>query len=128
MPILHVSPVYILLNVILILILAYRVTVLRRRFKVGLGDGDKKELRMAIASHSNSIENMPLVLIIMLIVELNGGHVWVLHVSGIVLTLSRIWHALGTSRYAGTSSGRYYGTLITWIYAAVMGLYALYLS
>lgn len=128
MPILHISPVYILLNIILILILAYRIVILRRRFKIGLGDGDKKELRMAIAVHANAIENMPLVLIVMLVVELNGGHVWIMHASGIILTLSRIWHALGTSRYAGISSGRYYGTLITWIYAASMGFYAVYLS
>ncbi|MDH5183687.1 MAG: MAPEG family protein [Gammaproteobacteria bacterium] len=128
MSILHISPIYILLNIILILVLAYRVVVLRRRFKVGLGDGDKKELRMAIAVHANATENMPLALMVMLVAELNGADNWIMHVSGSILTLARIWHALGTSRYAGASSGRYYGALITWLFAAGMGLYAVYLS
>ena len=125
---LQISPVYILLNILLILVLAYRVIILRRRFRIGLGDGNKKELRMAIASHANATENVPMLLLIMLVVELNGGHAGVLHTGGIILTLSRIWHALGTSRYAGASRGRYYGTVISWLFAGSMGVYAVYLS
>jgi len=124
---LYISPIYIFLNVMLVLVLAYRVVILRRRFKIGLGDGNNKELRMAIASHANAIENMPIALIVLLLAELNGGSDWVLHIGGMVLTVARIWHAWGTSRHAGTSSGRYYGTVITWMYSVVMGFYAVLL-
>lgn len=125
---LTISPIYILLNVILLQVLAYRIVTLRRRYKIGLGDGNNKELRMAIASHANAIENMPVALIVLLLAELNGASIWILHGGGAVLILSRIWHALGTSRHAGTSAGRYYGTLFTWLYTMAMGFYAVLLS
>ena len=124
---LYISPIYILLNIMLILVLAYRVVTLRRRYKVGLGDGNHKELRMAIATHANAIENMPIALIVLLIAELNGGTDWVLHAGGMLLTVARIWHAMGTLRHVGTSTGRYYGTVITWMYSVAMGFYAVLL-
>ena len=128
MPYLSISPIYILLNILLVIGLAYRITFLRRRFKIGLGDGDKKPLRLAIASHANAIENTPLALLVMILVELNAGIPLVLHISGIVFTAARLWHAWGTSQHAGSSAGRYYGTVLSWIYIIGMSAYGLYLG
>lgn len=125
---LSITPIYILLNAILIIALAYRIVRLRWRFRVPLGDGDNKELRMAMAAHSNAIENMPMALLIMLMVELLGGSALVLHITGILLTLGRVWHAWGSSHNIGTSSGRYYGTLITWFYIPAMATYGIFLA
>ena len=48
--------------------------------------------------------------------------------SGIALVLGRVLHATGLSRTAGTSNGRLFGTLLTWLAIAAMALVLLWQS
>ena len=59
-----------------------------------LHDGNM-ELAEAIRRHDNFVENVPLALILMGIVEANGGNVIMLHVLGVVLVVARILHPMG---------------------------------
>lgn len=118
-----ISSLYIGLNVLLIFALAMYVVVLRYRHKVGIGDGGVQELLRAIRAHANALEYVPLVLIMMLALELNGVANIHLHVIGSVLLAGRLLHAWGLARSSGSSPGRFLGTLGTWgifIYAAVL--------
>ncbi len=45
--------------------------------------------------HGNFAENIPMALVLMAIVEANGGGAIFLHVIGVVLVLSRIAHPIG---------------------------------
>ena len=58
---------------ILMLILAFRVVAVRRTTSIGLGDGGHALLLSRIRIHGNAAEYVPLALILMLILELNGG-------------------------------------------------------
>lgn len=115
-----VTAIYLSLSTALVLFLAYRVTVFRRDEKVGIGDDGSKELKRAIRIHGNAIENLPLSLLLMLLLELNGLAAWALHLFGVVLIVSRIMHAYGMSQHAGLSVGRFYGTLANWLLMSVM--------
>lgn len=53
---------------LLVVVLAARVSVLRVRHKVSLGDGDNRELARAIRAHGNTVEFVPLFLIMLLAV------------------------------------------------------------
>jgi len=99
---------------ILMLILAFRVVAVRRVTAIGLGDGGDALLLSRIRIHGNAAEYVPLALILMLILELNGGSARWLHVLGIALLVGRVAHVQGLSQSTGTSAGRFVGNVLTW--------------
>jgi len=99
---------------VLMLILAFRVVAVRRTTSIGLGDGGDALLLSRIRIHGNAAEYVPLALILMLILELNGGSARWLHVLGVALLAGRLAHAQGLSQTAGTSAGRLVGNVLTW--------------
>ena len=99
---------------LLMLILAFRVVAVRRATSIGLGDGGDALLFSRIRIHANAAEYVPLALILMLILELNGGSPRLLHVLGVALLVGRIAHVQGLSQSTGTSAGRLVGNVLTW--------------
>jgi uncharacterized membrane protein YecN with MAPEG domain len=96
------------------LILAFRVVAVRRVTAIGLGDGGDALLLSRIRIHGNAAEYVPLALILMLILELNGGSARWLHVLGVALLVGRVAHVQGLSQSTGTSAGRFVGNILTW--------------
>jgi len=118
---LSITPIYASLLVALILFLAYRVTGFRRSESVALGEDQcSKAMKRAIRVHGNAIENVPLALILLLLLELNQLTPWMLHLFGAMLLLGRVMHAWGLSRIDGSSFGRYHGTVLTWLSMGAM--------
>jgi uncharacterized membrane protein YecN with MAPEG domain len=109
-----ITSIYAALCGILMIALAVRVSMLRRRFRIGVGSAGQEALERAIRVHANFTEFVPLALILMLLVELGGVTGWLMHVFGITLVVSRLLHAWGLTRSGGESFGRLYGTLGTW--------------
>ena len=99
---------------VLMLMLAFRVVAVRRTTSIGLGDGGDALLLSRIRIHGNAAEYVPLALILMLILELNGGSARWLHVLGIALLVGRVAHVQGLSQSTGTSAGRFVGNILTW--------------
>jgi uncharacterized membrane protein YecN with MAPEG domain len=113
---------------LLFLVLCWQVVDHRRKGRVGLGTGGNADLERAIRVHGNFAEYVPLFLVLLLLAELGGAAVWLLHVLGGAFVLSRAAHAWGLSRSGGTSPGRFYGTLFTWIILLVAALLNLWLA
>lgn len=82
---------------VLFAVLAMMVGRTRSSTGISIGDGGNTELFEAIRRHANLAEFLPLLLVLMLIVEINGAPRWWLHVLGIVLVVARILHPLGIS-------------------------------
>ena len=99
----------------LLIYLSYDVISNRRKFKVGIGDGDNKDLARAIRVQGNFTEYVPIALILLAVFESNYGHPWVAHAAGITLVIARLLHAYGLGKTVGTSFGRLFGILLTWI-------------
>jgi uncharacterized membrane protein YecN with MAPEG domain len=118
-----VTALYAGLYALLLLVLAARVSRLRRSLKIGLGDGGHEPLTRAVRTHGNAVEwGLPL-LLLMLIAELNhASHVF-LHACGIAFLLARVGHAVGLSRHSGGSQGRVVGTAVTWLVLALLALW-----
>jgi uncharacterized protein len=108
------------LHALLMLALAARVVFHRRSAKIGIGDGGDKALARKIRAHANFIEYVPVALILLALLELAGLAVLWLWIFGGLLLLARVLHAIGLSRSAGTTFGRFNGTLFTWIVLAAM--------
>jgi len=119
---LHITGLFASLFGLLVIILAYKVVVFRRTKKVGLGDNGDMQGQLVIRTHANAVEYLPLLLILMGIYEINGGNHLVLYVFGVLSFIGRIWHAFGLSKSAGVSSGRFYGTALTWLTIVVFAV------
>jgi uncharacterized membrane protein YecN with MAPEG domain len=112
----HVTVLYAGLNGLLALILAVRVSSARTSAKVNIGSGDNPLLEQRIRAHGNAIENIPLVLILMGLIEFYHTSAYVVHGLGIALTLGRLLHAWGFARSAhGAPFGRAAGMALTWL-------------
>jgi len=108
-----IVPLYAALITFILVILTFRVILLRNRLKVGVGSGGHPSLERAMRAHGNFIEYVPLALILLLLCELNGAASTTLHGLGIALILGRLAHAWGLSTSEGTSAGRAAGIVLT---------------
>ena len=122
----HITGIYAALATLLVLILAGRVSLRRGAVRVGLGTGGDEDLMRRIRAHANALENLPLALLLLLMLELNQTQPLLLHVFGCVLIVGRIAHAIGLSRSASESPGRLLGTVLTWGVMLVMALLLLW--
>jgi hypothetical protein len=109
------ASIYVALSALLVLALAAQVILLRRSKRIGLGDGGDTRLACAIRAHANALENLPLVLLLLVLFELGGAGSTAIHAYGATLLFARLWHCVGLSGSAGTSAGRFYGTVLTWL-------------
>jgi len=110
-----ITPLYAGLSGLMLLGLAFLVIRLRREHRVPLGDGGIKALHQAIRVQANFTEYVPLALVLILLVEVTGHPAWLVHALGAVLVIARLLHVWGLSRRAGTSFGRFFGTLGTFL-------------
>ena len=62
------------------------------------GDGGDERLRHCIRAHGNFAEYIPLGLVLMLVIELQGGPPYLLLALGLLLVLGRTAHAIGLIR------------------------------
>lgn len=116
----HVTGIYAALAALLVLLLAARVSLARRRSGVGIGAGGDHELGRRIRVHANAVESLPLALLLLLLLDLGQTPPLWLHVFGVLLIIGRVLHAIGLSRTAGVSFGRFVGTALTWGVMLVM--------
>ena len=110
---------------LLVLILAIRVAHWRFKHKIGLGDGGDKELLKRVRAHGNAVEYLPLCLILLGGMELNGYPNYLIHGFGAALFVSRVAHAWGVSRSSGSSLGRLSGMVVTWAIMLAMAGFAI---
>jgi uncharacterized membrane protein YecN with MAPEG domain len=90
-----ITSLYASLSVLLIVKLTLAVIKLRRKNRVSVGDGGKEELQLAIRAHANAVEYIPIALLLLLMLELNGAPKILIHISGATLLIGRIIHAMG---------------------------------
>ncbi|MBA3563045.1 MAG: MAPEG family protein [Gammaproteobacteria bacterium] len=115
-----ITSIYAALCGILMIALAMRVSLARRRYRVGVGSGGHEPLERTIRVHANFVEFVPLALVLMLLAEMGGVTGWLMHAFGITLIVSRLLHAWGLARAGGESFGRLYGSLGTWALILVL--------
>lgn len=99
--------------------LSLAVIGLRRKNKVGLGSGGHEDLERAIRAQGNFAEYVPLGIILIACLELNGAPWWLVAIPGLTLIAGRLIHAQGMHTPPPDFSKRVlgmqltFGTLIT---------------
>ncbi|MCB1552385.1 MAG: MAPEG family protein [Xanthomonadales bacterium] len=97
----------------------------RRALQIGLGDGGSELLLRRMRMHANAMENLPLQLVLLVLLEASGGPAFAVHAGGIAIVAGRLLHMQGMHRRSGRSFGRFYGTLLSMV--ATLGLSVLLL-
>ena len=101
--------------------LGLRVSQLRVRHRISVGDGDNGVVRARMRAHSNFIEYAPIFLILLAMLELaHGQSIWLWAV-GMLFVLARLLHPFGMDRPAPNPL-RFIGAGLTW--ALLLGLAA----
>ncbi len=117
-----ITALYTGLLAIVIIVLGARVAWRRNVARIGIGVREDTILLHRTRVHGNAIENIPLALLMLLLLELLGTTPNVLHGLGILLVLSRVAHAVGLSNNPGRSFGRIFGMAGTWGAIMVMAI------
>lgn len=125
---LPVTSLYAGLATLLIIGLAARIPPMRQRFRVGIHSGQNETLARAIRVHGNAVENLPLGLLLLALLELQDVSASLLYVIGGVLMAGRLIHAWGLGRSAAYSLGRFWGTVLTWLSLLTMAGMLLWLA
>jgi uncharacterized membrane protein YecN with MAPEG domain len=114
---LEIAALYAGINLILLLVLAVRVTLARRAQKVSFGDGGNPVVLRAMRAHGNASEYVPAAIGALLFMALlDPITAWAMHLIGGAFTIGRIAHAFAITTYTGPppGPGRAVGTILTW--------------
>ncbi|KFK94404.1 MULTISPECIES: MAPEG family protein [unclassified Serratia (in: enterobacteria)] len=90
-----VSALYVVLGALLLIKLSFDVVRLRMQYRVANGDGGFYELQTAIRVHGNAVEYIPIATVLLVIMEMNGAEVWMIHICGLLLMAGRLVHFYG---------------------------------
>lgn len=107
------------------LILAFRVSIGRGRYKINMGDGGNPDMIVRMRTHANFVEYVPLMLVLLGLLELGGANRTALMVGAAVLVVARISHAIGMGGPFALRAG---GAMATYILLAAGCIYGLRLA
>ena len=117
-----ISGLYAALQALLAIALVVPIGQLRGKTNVSLGSAGNPALEVAIRRHANWTEHVPIALILIALLELNGSSAVLLHGLGASLLVARILHPLGlkadTMRVPLRGIGAV-GTLLVTLVAAI---------
>jgi uncharacterized membrane protein YecN with MAPEG domain len=99
---------------------------LRRKFKIGLGDGGNQQLLRAIRVHSNFSEYVPIALILIYMTESNGAPALLIHLLCVSLLIGRISHAWGVSQNLENFTFRVFGMVATFNAIIMSSIYLIF--
>lgn len=96
-----------------LLILSWRVIQGRQSSGASLGDGGDKSLERRIRAQGNLTEYAPLFVVLIALLELQGGHALILSLLALAFVLGRLGHGFALAFTSGNVAGRIGGMLLT---------------
>ena len=126
---LPITALYAGIMMIFALALCFRAGGFRGKTGISVGHGEPVNMDLAerVRVHQNFLEYVPMAIILMGIIELNGGNATFLHVFGVVLIIARIAHAIGLKHDNMAHPGRAIGAGGTALISLVAALYTLWM-
>lgn len=87
-----VTSLYIALCALFLVYISIQVVRQRYRTQISIHGYESPELGRAIRAQGNFVEYVPMILLLMAGCELSDGSIYILHLAGILLLVSRILH------------------------------------
>ncbi len=108
-----VTSVYAALLGFIFVVITLRVAQTRNARKLSLGDGGDPEFSKLIRGHGNFTETVPIALILIMLLELQGTATITLHTLGVALLAGRISHYLQLTGSIDNLMFRVIGMILT---------------
>lgn len=127
---LPVTALYAGIMAVFALVLSFRAGSYRGKAGVSILHGEPVnwELAVRVRRHQNFLEYVPVILILMGLIEINGGSATFLHSVGILLIVARIAHAIGLKHDNMAHVGRLIGAGGTALIMLVSAGYTLWMA
>jgi len=93
-----IVPAYAAMLGLLFAALSFRVANARRTMRIALGSGGDRQMERYIRAQGNFAEYVPMALILLTFLELQGWQAWLVHTLCAILLVARVVHALGVAR------------------------------
>ncbi len=112
------------------LVLSFRAGSYRGKAGVSVLFGEPQNMQLAerVRVHQNFLEYVPMILIVMALVEVNGGSATFLYSIGGLLLVTRVAHAMGLKHDDMSHVGRLIGAAGTALLTLVLAGYGLWLG
>ncbi|MCY3773133.1 MAG: MAPEG family protein [Gemmatimonadetes bacterium] len=122
----EITAFYAALLVAVLIFLTTRIGVKRAITRISILDGGNREVAVEMRRHGNFVEHVPLLIVLMAIVEINGGSPVFLHVVGITLVICRVAHPIGLRYDHVQTPLRMVGSVGTSLITGALGFMALW--
>ena len=120
-----ITALYAALLVAVLVCLTTQIGLMRAKTGISILDGGNKQVAVSMRRHGNFAEHVPLFIVLMAIVELNGGSSLFLHLVGIVLVVCRVAHPIGLHHDRVRAPLRLIGAVGTSLSTIALGVMAL---
>jgi uncharacterized membrane protein YecN with MAPEG domain len=114
-----ITALYAGLQAILGFALSAGIGPMRGKLGISIGDGGNPDLLLAIRRHGNWAEQVPMALLLIGLLELNGAGSTFLHGLGAALLVARIAHPLGLKKDKVNEPLRIGGAVLTGLVSGV---------
>lgn len=121
-----ITPIYAGLLGLLFFWLSLRVSLLRLKGPAP-DDAAKGRLQRAVRAQGNAAEYIPLGLILLLVLEFQGGPTWIVHLFGLMLLVGRVGHFIGFD-LVPTGIVRQYSMVLTYVMLCFCSLATLFFA
>ncbi|MCP5173379.1 MAG: MAPEG family protein [Pseudomonadales bacterium] len=106
--------------------LAFHAGTGRLKQRISLGTADDVGLLIRVRRHGNFTEYVPLALVLLAVLELNGTSATILHLLGSTLLMGRVIHPVGLSMENMNHPLRFLGTLLTMLVLIISAVIAIW--
>jgi uncharacterized membrane protein YecN with MAPEG domain len=93
-----IVPIYAGVLALIYIFLALRVIRARQSARIAIGTGGNPALARAVRVHGNFAEYVPLALLLLAFMEMQGRPLWWIHTLAAALVAARLLHAYGVSQ------------------------------
>lgn len=127
---LPITALYAGLLAVFALYLSFKAGTFRAKTGISVLHGEPANMELAghVRRHQNFLEYVPFIVILMAVIELNGGFAWALHAIGILTIVARIAHMIGLQPDNMAHPGRAIGAGGTALITLVAAAYAIWMS
>ncbi len=107
------------------MVLSYRAGNMRGKTGISIGDGGNPQLLLEMRRHGNFVEAVPLLLLILMLLEMNGVNAYAIHAMGAALVIARVVHPMGLQADSMSGLGRLVGAALTALLMVVASVWAI---
>ena len=111
----NITPAYAAILSLVLFFLSVRTLRLRRLLQIPIGDGGNEQMLRAIRVQANFVEYVPLSMLIIFMLELQGAHYAVVNGLCTCLLVGRLSHAYGVSQITENFRFRVIGMALTFV-------------